>query len=107
MHRTIKESDWKYLRKRQDDMLNTLCLIINQKAKAIVESTGKSEHKKYLWLYNHIRKSDKIIADCFNDWSRSDMLLRIPLLRYHGLITDEDLNNMSQDITDVIELFNK
>ncbi len=61
-----------------------------------------SEHEKYLNLYKHINKSDKIIADCFNDWRRSNIDIKIRSLRHHDLLTDEHLNNMSDDIRTLI-----
>ena len=68
---SILESDWKYLRKIEADLLATLCNRINTKSQKILNEGSLSEHEKYLNLYRHIKKSDKIIADCFNDWRRS------------------------------------
>ena len=91
----IPEKDWKYLRKIEPEMLATLCSSINDQSKAILNTIDKSDHDKYLELYNHIKQSDKIIADCFNDWRRSNVWVKIQHLKYHDLLTDKYLNGLS------------
>ncbi len=100
---SIQESDWKYLRKREVDMLSTLCGRINEQSKDILNNQSVSEHEKYLKLYDHIKKSDKIIADCFNDWRRSNIWLKIQFLWRHDLLTDEHLDHMSDNVRALIE----
>jgi hypothetical protein len=98
---SIQESDWKYLRKREVEMLSTLCGRINEQSKNILND--ESEHEKYLKMYDHIKKSDKIVADCFNDWRRSNIWLKIQCLRRHDLLTDEHLNQMSDGVRSLID----
>jgi hypothetical protein len=100
---SIQESDWKYLRKRNKDMLSTLCGRINEQSKNIINDQFVSEHEKYLKLYDHIKKSDKIIADCFNDWRRSNIWLKIQFLRKHDLLTNEHLDQMSDGVKVLVE----
>ncbi|WP_457551473.1 hypothetical protein [Desulfobacula sp.] len=99
----IPESDWKYLREREVDLLSTLFGRINEQSKDILNDQSVSEHEKYLKLYKHIKKSDKIVADCFNDWRRSNIWLKIQFLRHHGLLTDEHLNQMSDSLRALVE----
>lgn len=91
---SIPETDWKYLRKIKAGMLATLCGKINEQSKKILNTEDRSEHEKYLELYEHIKQSDRIIADCFNDWKRSNIWLKIQYLQKHGLLTDQLLNGM-------------
>ena len=100
---SIQESDLKYLRKREVDMLSTLCGRINEQSKDILNDQSESEHEKYLKMYDHIKKSDKIVADCFNDWRRSNIWLKIQFLRHHDLLTDEHLDQMSDDVRALVE----
>ena len=94
---SIPEKDWKYLRSIEAELLSELCRRINQGAVEIVRSKSGSEHEKYLKLYRHIEASDRIIADCFNDWRRSNLWLKLPLLRRHKLLTDERISNLSDE----------
>ncbi len=100
---SIQESDWKYLRKRELDMLSTLFGRINEQSKDILNDQSASEHEKYLKMYDHIKKSDKIVADCFNDWRRSNIWLKIQYLRRYDLLTDEHLDQMSNGVRTLIE----
>lgn len=54
MTMSIQESDWKYLRKREGDMLSTLCGRINEQSKDILNDQSESEHEKYLKMYGLI-----------------------------------------------------
>jgi hypothetical protein len=99
----IQESDWKYLRKREVEMLSTLCGRINEQSKDILNGQSESEHEKYLKMYDHIKKSDKIVADCFNDWRRSNIWLKIQFLRKYDLLTDAHLDQMSGGVKALVE----
>jgi len=104
MNRKIPERDWKYLRKLQPEMLDALCARINQQAIQLLQSTKKTEHEKYLELYRHVNDSDRIVADCFNDWSRSNIWLKILPLRRHGLLTDEHVSQLSEESSELIKV---
>jgi len=104
MNITIPESDWKYLRTIKENMLSTLCGRINEQSKDILNNQSASEHKKYLDLYKYIQKSDKIVADCFNDWRRSNICLKIQQIRYNDLLTDDHLDQMSDQVNVVLDL---
>lgn len=99
----VSESDWKYLRERKVDFLSTLCGRINEQSKDILNDQSVSEHEKYLKLYKHIMGSDKIVAECFNDWRRSNIWLKIQFLRHHGILTGEHLNQMSDSLRVLVE----
>jgi hypothetical protein len=110
MSSSIPERDWKYLRKIQPDMLDTLCQQINQRTERILKSPDKSDHEKYLAVYDHIKKSDRVVAKCFSDWRRSNIWLTIPLLYKEGLLTEDHLKNMTEEtsqLVDRIREFNK
>jgi len=92
---SIPEKDWKYLRGINADLLNKLCSRINQETTSIINKESKSDHEKYLQVYKHIEKSDNIIAECFNDWRRSDILIKIRSLCQHKILTSEHIKNFS------------
>ena len=105
MNVLILESDWKYLRKIEPDMLANLCSRINTESQAILTDGSMSEHEKYLDLYEHIKDSDKIIADCFNDWRRSNIDLKIRHLWHHGLLRETHLDQMADGVRTLVEKF--
>ncbi len=102
---SIPERDWKYLRRIQPEMLAALCARINGRTKALLDAGGKSEHEIYADVFQHIETSDRIVAECFDDWRRSAIWLKIPLLRREGLLTDDHLANLSDDVHALLERF--
>ena len=107
MSGTLPEKDWKYLRSIEAELLSALCRKINQKAAQLLNSEFESEHKKYLALYKHIEASDKIVADCFNDWRRSNLWLKLPLLRRHDLLKEEHIAKLSDAARDLLDRFDR
>ena len=105
MSGSLPEKDWKYLRSIEPELLSELCGKINQKAAQLLNSEFASEHKKYLALYKHIKVSDKIVADCFNDWRRSNLWLIVPLLRKHNLLKDAQIANLSDTARELLDRF--
>ena len=93
----LKEKDWKYMRSIHDEMLHKLCADINRRAAEIATSSPGNPHDQYLALYRYIQESDAVIADCFNDWRRSRLSLKIMNLRYHGLLTNQYIKKLSAE----------
>ncbi|MDT8325716.1 MAG: hypothetical protein RRA94_16495, partial [Bacteroidota bacterium] len=85
MEGPLEERDWKYMRRIHDEMLHVLCRRINYKAAEIAGREFGNPHEHYLELFTHVRESDKIVADCFNDWRRSNIHRKIRALREHDL----------------------
>ena len=105
MSQSVPERDWKYLRKIQPEMLESLCRRINQQVGKLLKKSMPSEHERYLQLYRHIEKSDQIVTNCFNDWRRSNIWLKITALRQEGLLTDEHLSHISDEVKNLGDRF--
>jgi tetratricopeptide (TPR) repeat protein len=93
---TLPERDWKYLRGIEKELLSKLCRRINRRAVEIIQAESGSEHEKYLALYRHIKESDLVVADCFNDWRRSNLDLKLRYLQRQNLLGEEQLGNLSE-----------
>ncbi len=91
------ERDWKYMKKIKDDLLGALCGRINRQSVAILTRSHDSEHEKYLKLYKHIEESDRVIANCFDDWRRSSLLTKIVEIKHHELLTPAQLQQLSTE----------
>ena len=103
----MPESDWKYMRKIEKELLNELCTRINKRAMIILEDQNSTEHEKYLSLYKHTVDSDKTVARCFNDWSRSTLLPRLYSINTNDLLTEEHLQNLSEKTRDLLKNLQK
>jgi hypothetical protein len=93
----IPESDWKYLRGVKEELLETLCKRINDEASRITRNPALSQHEKFLRLFRHVLESNEIIASCFDDWRRSNIILKMHLLRNEGLLTDKHILRLSEE----------
>ena len=95
----IKESDWKYLRNLKKTLLDRLCnrILDNMQAESNLEKREPDVHEQYLKVYCLIKKWDKIVADCFDDWSRSNIIFNILFLIKHQVITDEEIDQLSDE----------
>lgn len=94
---SIPERDWKMMKKVKDDLLNCLCERINRQSMAVLEGEGDSEHEKFLKLVTHVRDTNRIVADCFDDWRRSTLFIKLANLQHQGLLTSEQLERLSVD----------
>lgn len=97
MANSTPESDWKCMKKVQDDLLATLCERINKQSVSILQATHGSEHEKYQKHFKHTKDSDRIVAECFDDWRRSTLILKLIALQRHDLLTEEQMRQLSEE----------
>jgi hypothetical protein len=102
----ISEMDWKYLRSVQSEMLSSFCKKLNREAMEILQSGEMSEHDKYKTLCQHIQDSDDIIANCFDDWRRSNILLKIMAILRTGFLTEEHMQHLSDETKTLLRSMN-
>ena len=86
----IAESDWRLMRKWEQDALNALCAEINAGAQRIIQDSqpGLSDHERFRRLFSHILDRNKDIAHCFNGLRRSTAVEQLLFWRKHGLLKD-------------------
>jgi hypothetical protein len=99
---SIPEKDWKYLRKLQPELLNKLCAKINMISIELLQS-DKTDHEKFLGVYDLINDRNTDVADCFNDWRRSNIWIKLVTIDRNGLLTDEQVNGLSEETQDLLQ----
>ena len=97
MTNVIPERDWKYLSGIKSELLEALCKRINDEALRMVSDSSLSQHEKFLRLYTHIMQQNEVVAECFDDWRRSNILQKIVALRWRSLLTDEYISQLSAE----------
>jgi len=107
MEGPLQEKDWKTMRSIKDELLQELCSRINLKSSQILADTTKTPHLRYGDLYGHVKDSDRIVADCFDDWRRSRLSMKIICLRRHKLLTDEHVKHLSNSAQEWIKMINE
>ncbi len=99
----IPERDWKYMKLINADLLDLLCKRINKQSIAILKEDNGSEHKTYLKLYRHIQESDDVIGECFNDWRRSTLIMRLAAIQKHGLLLPDHLKQLTEKTQETLK----
>ncbi len=97
MDGALKERDWKYMRSIHDELLHRLCADINEQATAIASGNDGNPHERYLALCRHLQDADETVGDCFNDWRRSRLGIKVLALRRNQLLRDEHVRNLSPE----------
>jgi hypothetical protein len=68
-------------------------------AQALIAAAGEGDsHRAYLALFNHIQERDRLIADGFDNWSRSRAIEHLVIWRGHNLITDDEFAAFSKQL---------
>ncbi len=101
---SFPDQDWKLLSRLKPLALDRLCQRILDEAQRIIAGAAEGEHHRaYLALYRHLKEGDRLIADGFDDWSRSQALVHLMVWRQHKLITDEEFAAFSPQIRNFVE----
>lgn len=103
----FKESDWKVFKKIRPLALDrfckeTLCLIAG-----ISDSTDKTFHEKYLAIYALMRERDEDLAAMFSDFRRSRAHGQITYMIGRDLLTEEEIQQFSEEEQEAIGSFRK
>jgi len=93
----FEERDWKYLQSIHDELLHELCSNINQQLVSLASSEEGTPHSRYLKTYEYIHEADKVVADCFNSWRRSNLGIIFLFLRKEKLLSDAQVKKLSAE----------
>lgn len=100
----LPEEDWRYLSHLKTPARERLCWRILNEARMIIARAKEGQyHRAYLDLYQHVQRRDRLIADCFNYWSRSRALEHLLLWRRHGLITEDEFAGFSPETRALVD----
>jgi hypothetical protein len=102
----IQEADWKYMSRLKPVLLERLCNRILDKVQKEChpEKRSAGSHEQYLRVFKLVANQDKILADCFDDWSRSRLFEKIALLSRHKIITQDELLGLSEETRNTLRL---
>ncbi|WP_018177026.1 hypothetical protein [Thioalkalivibrio sp. AKL8] len=87
----IKESDWKRFSRLKETALDRYCERALADCRATMEQDDRSNHERFLDLYEQVREADKRLAFIFDGHARSKALDQFTCMRREGLIEDAEL----------------
>ncbi len=91
----MNESDWKKFKKVKDKALERFCSQALNDLREAMDKESDSSHSTYLLVYRLIENSDKRLGFLFNGHSRSKAQFQLMAMRSKGLVSDSDLEGMS------------
>ena len=102
MNARIKESDWKIFSKFYQVALDRFCKRVIEEVRSEITEVTDGYHDRYLRVYKLIQRRDKILADAFDNPRRSNALILLAFIRQQGLLTEEELMQLSPETRNAI-----
>ena len=106
--REIAEKDWKHFKTLHQLAVNRFSKeTLSNISQIIASKEIETKHEKYLEIYQYIKKRDKLLGDCFNEYRRSTAKLSILQIYNLGLFKPEEFNLFSDDVKDFVRKCNE
>jgi len=96
------KSDWNLFNKYLPTWREKYLEQVNQHIIEIFTNDTLSNTEKFWKVKKIMDDKEKILTDCFDNYSRSNMFIHIMMMCNDKVITKEDLSEFSSNITDQI-----
>lgn len=102
MAREIGERDWRVLRELCPVALDRFCGRVLSEVGRLAAGPESGGHRRYLEVFDLIRRRDRELADLFDDLRRSTALIRLLHMQSHGLLTEEEWARFSPETRELL-----
>jgi len=92
------EKDWKLYSKLIPELRENYLQEKNIEIIKILEDNVKTETDRFWDARNKIEREKKILINCLDDNSRSNMVFHMCLMYKYGMLTEDDLLKFSDEI---------
>jgi len=92
----IPETDWKIFKQLHQKLLQEYCAGVLKEIEALIYNQEGSAHERYLAVYKLLERRDRQMADAFDDYRRSTAVIQLGMMRRMKLLSDEDLQLLSE-----------
>jgi hypothetical protein len=103
MPQQIPEPDWKVFRSLHKVALERYAEQALAKVTQALDHPEETTHKTFLKLYHLINERNDKVARLFDDFRRSTALTYLRMLRNEGLITDSEIQELSEATREFVE----
>ncbi|MBT0962868.1 hypothetical protein [Denitromonas iodatirespirans] len=100
--KSIRESDWKVLRRLHPVALERYCERTLGECVQVATDGGESAHARYLALYRLVKARDKTLAMAFDDLRRSTAITTLIALVGLDLLTAAELDALSDETREIV-----
>jgi hypothetical protein len=98
-----KTSDWKKFRNSLDKWRESYLIRKNNEIRAILERNNLTATEKFWDIFEFQKKESKILHHCLDGYSRSNMTLHMDLMKKYGMISQEDLEEFSEELQEFLK----
>ena len=98
-----KESDWKTFRKMVPELRERYLAEKNKEIVAIFMAEGRTPTQRFWDARERIESERRILEACLDRHTRSKMRWYVHLMYGHGMLSDVDLENFTEDLRDDIK----
>jgi len=105
--RGIAEKDWKRLRAKQEKKLNQASENIVGRVKAALQDQQSGHYNIYLAIWDIIHEGDAGIVEMFDDLKRSTAVFKLAAWHRHGLLSEDELKEFSDETQAIIRSINE
>jgi hypothetical protein len=103
----MRESDYKLFRQLQTVALDRFCARVLSETSRIASDGSKSNHERYLALYQHLREKDRELALLFDNPRRSTASIQLAGIWIRRLLTEEEKARFSAETREAVELMTR
>ncbi|MCG2590758.1 hypothetical protein [Rhodohalobacter sulfatireducens] len=90
--------DWKIFRDMLPELRERYLAERNQTFITLLKSDERTPTEQFWDTLEAMKKEAKILQDCLNGYTKSNMDMRILLMLRHGLMKEEDLDGFSEEL---------
>lgn len=97
------ESDWKVLKQVKTTALERVCARILEELRKTSGTGGKTNHERYLAVWDLLGCRNGDLVAAFDDYRRSTAFIRLTTLRRRGYLTDAEFLRFSPQTRALVE----
>lgn len=92
------DSDWKIFKKIKEKALDKYCERALEHVEKTIWNSDATNQERFLALFDFMQESNTKLGDIFDAHSRSRAFFQLLLMRREGLVEDEDLEGLTEEI---------
>ena len=93
-----KESDWKQFRDMVEFLRERYLNEQNHKLNQILTDSDRTATGQFWDTFEEMKKEKKVLQDCLDGHSRSQMYFSMLLMLRHGMLKEKDLKGFSEEL---------
>jgi hypothetical protein len=103
----IRESDWKLFRQLHEVALDRFCSqVLSEMSQIASDATAaKSNHERYLAMWDRLRSRDKELSNVFNGARRWVALEQLAMIQARQLLTKEEMSRFSEETRKIVSRY--